>query len=102
MNHPLKLENNRQNLEKCDETHKQKRENSERKTKKSTKYKHVDEKSNKKQKKNLKQGNCKENVKTSKNAVYICNTCAKSSGRSTAIQYKCKQWYQNQCFKYCF
>ena len=46
---------------------------------KSTRYKEMAEKI-------LKQKNCGEEVKTSKNAVYICNKYAMSSQRNAAIQ----------------
>ena len=71
--------------------------------KKGTKYKEVYQKSNEKTEKILKQQNCAGEVKTTKNSVYICNKCTMSSERNTAIQCtRCKQWYHDECFKYCF
>ena len=33
----------------------------------------------------------------------MCNKCTMSSERNTAIQCtRCKQWYHDECFKYCF
>ena len=70
---------------------------------KTKKRKEVDQKSNEKAEKMFKQENCAEEVKTTKNSVYICNKCTMSSERNTAIQCtRCKQWYHDECFKYCF
>ena len=75
----------------------------ERRSEKSTECKEVDQKSNEKAEKNLKQENHEEEVKTSKNAVYICNKCTMTSERNTAIQCtRFKQWYHDEFFKCCF
>ena len=51
----------------------------------------------------MKQENCGDEVKTSKNAVYICNKCVMTSERHATIQCtRPKQWYHDRCFKYCF
>ena len=104
MNHRLNQEKYREKLEKNKNKFKNKKEeNWKEETKKSTKYKKVDQKSYERAEKNLKQENCKGEVKTTKNSVYICNKCTMSSERNTAIQCtRCKQWYHDKCFKCCF
>ena len=63
----------------------------------------MDKKSNEKAEQILRQENCAGEVKTTKNSVYMCNKCTMSSERNTAIQCtRCKQWYHDECFKYCF